>query len=263
MNRSDAFDALKALFPDIWNVPGTIGAMNALLDLVDEDADYTFPVSAIDAELLHVALPSRSASDLQPWVDPICKACVRFEINTIRRVAAFVTTLAHEGGFIEGREENMRYSAKRLSEVWPSRFGVNGFKGAPNALAKSIEGKPEQIANHVYAGRMGNGGPETGDGWRFRGVGPIQLTGRNNRTAFASEMGMSLDEGEAYIRTLEGGVMSAAWFWEENDINRLADTPGVSDETRKINGGDVGLAARKSIFDRLVKELLDRETTHG
>jgi putative chitinase len=216
-------------------------------------------IELIDVTVLRAACPERSAAQLEPWVEPVKKACRRFEIDRIRRVAAFCATIAHESGFVPGREENMNYSPKRMSEVWPARFAVNGFRGHPNARANALAGKPEALANEVYANRMGNGDAASGDGWRFRGVGPLQLTGRANHAAFAKAMGLGLEESGAYIRTLEGGVMSAAWFWEENDINRLADTPGVEDEAKRINGGTVGIEDRKARFDRTVKRLLERE----
>ncbi len=257
--RKPVFAAVKHRLPDIWNDAGNILAMDNLLDAFGfprEGADEALhsiggPIGMIDVELLGVAKPE--ASDLAQWVEPIRKACLDYEINTIRRIAAFITTLAHEGGFKVGARENMNYSAERMAEVWPSRFR------GPNALARSLHRKPEKIANHVYANRMGNGPPESGDGWRFRGNGPLQLTGRANHEAFAKAVGMTLDEAVQWIGTVEGGVMAAAWFWEENDINRLADTPGVSDETRRINGGEIGIRDRRAIFDRLVDAMLERE----
>jgi len=221
------------------------------------------PIEAISVRVLKAACPERSEAQLAPWVDPIKAACRRFEINTIRRVAAFVAQMAHESGLIPGREENLNYSAKRLAEVWPGRYAVNPSAALkdrqPNALAKRLGGNPQAIANNVYANRMGNRDEASGDGWRHRGVGPGQLTGADNHRAFATAMQMPLDQALDYIRTLEGGVMSFAWFWEENDINRLADTPGVSDESRRINGGENGLADRKTRFDATVAELLEIE----
>lgn len=214
-------------------------------------------IRLIDVSVLRAACPERSQADLAPWVDPIKRACERFEIDRIRRIAAFLAMIAHESGFIPGREENLNYKAMRLATVWPRRFANRD--GSPNALARSIERNPQRIANEVYANRMGNGPPDSGDGWTFRGVGPIQLTGRANHEAFAAAMGLTIAEEQAYIRTLEGGVMSAAWFWEENDINRLADTPGVEDETRRINGGLVGIADRRNRFNWTVQRLLERE----
>lgn len=214
----------------------------------------TFPISAIDAKLLKVAAPHKATAELEKWVGPIRKTCGRYEIDTIRRVAAFITTLAHEGGFKIGARENMNYSAHRLAQVWPSRFR------GPNAKARRLHRNPVAIANEVYANRMGNGPPSSGDGWRYRGNGPIQLTGKNNHRAFAKSVGMSVRAAADWIETLEGGVASAGWFWDENQINRYADTGGVEDETRRINGGLIGLAHRRTVFNRLVAELLRRES---
>ena len=227
----------------------------ALRNLLCGDSGHTFPISAIDAQLLLVAHPAGSADKLQAWIEPLRLTCDRYEINTIRRVAAFLATLAHESGFVPGRRENMNFSADRLAAVWPARFR------GPNAKAKALHRKPEAIANEVYADRMGNGSPESGDGWRFRGNGPTQLTGRANHQAFADAMGMTLDEATTWIGTIDGGIASAGWFWNEASINPLADTPGVSDETRRINGGLNGLEDRTRIFNRLVDELLRRERT--
>lgn len=260
--RTDLFEALRCFGPGGAIPDGDAWVIEALAERwgvpkADEAADaprtYAFPISAIDASLLRIAAPQRPLADLEPWVAPVREACAAFDINTIRRVAAFLATIGHEGGYKVGVRENMNYSADRMAEVWPSRFR------GPNALARSLHRKPEEIANHVYANRMGNGPPESGDGWRFRGNGPPQLTGRNNHEAFAAAMGIPLDQAVAWIATIEGGVMAAAWFWEENDINRLADTPGVADETRRINGGTIGIEQRRAIFNRLVAELLKRE----
>lgn len=215
-------------------------------------------LNLVDAQLLKIAAPETPAVELAAWVEPIKAACQRFEIDRVRRVAAFIAQMAHESG-LRPRSENMNYSAKRMAEVWPGRFSVTGKNGgAPNRRAFELERNPEALANVVYANRMGNGPPETGDGWRNRGTGPLQVTGLENMTRFAKAIGMSVDDARVFARTLEGGIMAAAWFWEENDINRLADTPGVDDESRKINGGTNGLADRRARFDRVVTELLRR-----
>lgn len=211
-------------------------------------------IDLIDVSVLKAAAPDRTDAQLAPWVEPIKAACAKFEIDRVRRIAAFIGNIAVESGFVPGREENLNYSAGRMAQVWPGRFS-DGHGGA-NMRARELDHDPEAFANVVYACRMGNGDEHSGDGWRFRGVGPMQLTGRDNHQRFATAVGLTLDQAEDYIRTLEGGVMSAAWFWEANDINRLADTPGVADETRKINGGLTGLADRKARFDRVVARLL-------
>ena len=212
--------------------------------------------------MLRAACPERSDIDLSPWVEPIKAACRRFEINTIRRIAAFVAQMAHESGLKPGREESFAYSAQRMAEVWPARYAVDPKAKVkrPNALAQRLAAAgPQAIANNVYANRMGNGDEASGDGWANRGAGPGQLTGADNWKAFAAAMGMSLDEARVWARTIEGGVMSFAWFWEENDINRLADTPGVEDESRAINGGYNGLADRRTRFNATVAALLEAE----
>lgn len=233
--------------------PATIAAINAALDglkpLIASPASsggQDGPISLITEDLLRVVVPNHP--NLAEWVEPIRKACQRFEINTVRRICAFIAQMAHESG-LQAREENLNYSAKRLCEVWPARF--------PSlARAEPYAHSPQALANRVYANRMGNGDEASGDGWRFRGAGPLQITGKANWTAFADAMTMSLDAALAYGRTIEGGVMAAAWFWESNDINRLADTPGVNDETRRINGGEHGLAERRAKFNALVDAML-------
>jgi putative chitinase len=223
------------------------------------------PIAMISAALIRKACPARTEQQLAQWVGPIRSACQRFEINTIRRVAAFIAQVAHESMCYTALDENMRYSAKRMAEVWPTRYAVNPAvkdpkARQPNATAIRLAAQgPEAIANHVYANRLGNGPPESGDGWKFRGGAGIHLTGRANWTDFARAMRMTVDEALAYGRTPEGAIAAAAWFWEANDINRLADTPGVADESKAINGGANGLADRKAKFDALVEEMLRLE----
>ncbi|PXW75993.1 putative chitinase [Blastomonas natatoria] len=235
MSINDVFRAAAAAFDRVCPVPAA--------------PVYSGVIGKIDVQLLRVACPERTEAQLAPWVEPIQRACKRFDINTVRRVAAFISQMAHESSLKEGREENLNYSARRLTEVWKSRFPTI-------ARAEPYARNPEKLANRVYAGRMGNGPEISGDGWKFRGAGPMQLTGRSNWTGFADAMGMTVDQALTYGRTLEGGVMSAAWFWNVNDLNRLADTPGVEDETRRINGGTHGLADRTARFNRTVAALL-------
>ncbi len=248
--RVDALNAACAEFAKALAGPGVAaGAETVTRPLPVPAPPASGVVALISPAILRAACPERTLEQLEPWVAPIQAACQRFEINTIRRVAAFVSQMAHESGLKPGREEDLSYRAARLVEVWPNRF--------PNiAVATPYAHNPEKLANNTYANRMGNGDEASGDGWKFRGAGPGQLTGKDNWTGFAKDMGLSVDEALSYGRTLEGGVMSFAWFWEENDINRFADTPGVNDETRRINGGEHGLADRKARFDRTVAALL-------
>ncbi len=218
------------------------------------------PIDLIDAQLLHIAAPETPVADLVAWVEPIKAACVRFEIDRVRRVAAFIAQMAHESG-LRARAENLNYSVDGLLK----NFGRHRISRA-NALAfgrtATQRANQEAIANCIYGGAFGLeelGNTQPGDGWYFRGGGPMQATGRDNYTRFADAMDMDVVAAVNWVRTtIAGGVMFAAWFWEENDINRLADTPGVDDESRKINGGTNGLADRRARFDRLVAELLKR-----
>ena len=221
------------------------------------------PIDLISVRVLRAACPERTEAQLAPWVEPIKAACRKFDITTIRRIAAFISQMAHESGLIPGREENMNYSAKRMAEVW-QRYAINPNAKPkdrqPNALAVKLAAAGAQaIANDVYANRMGNGPASSGDGWKNRGAGPGQLTGADNWRAFAAAIGMTHDEALAYGRTVEGGVMAFAWFWEENDINRLADTPGVEDETKRINGGQHGVDDRRARMALTIAALLEAE----
>lgn len=162
----------------------------------------------------------------------------RYEINTVDRVAAFLAQCGHESADFTVLQENLNYSAKGLAATWPKRF-------LSEAAAMPYNRNPEAIANCVYANRMGNGDEASGDGWRYRGRGAIQLTGKANYQAFADTIGYSLDEAVSYTETLQGAIESAAWFWWKNSLNPLADDRNITAMTKKINGGTLGLEERK------------------
>jgi putative chitinase len=208
------------------------------------------PIGMIDVALLKISCPERSEAELLPWVAPIQAACLKYDISNVRRVASFLAQMAHESGLAAGVQENLNYSAARLVQVWPSRFPTI-------AAATPYAANPQKLANFVYANRMGNGDIASGDGWRFRATGP-GLTGRDNWRRFGETIGKSAEEAVAYALTVPGAVASFGWFWFVNGLNALADTAGIEDETRKINGGTIGLADRKARFDRVVAELLRR-----
>lgn len=248
--RTPIFEAVRAA-GGRFRTQALVEQLHIVLDEVGVPRSDTIPagpLAHIDKALLNVVCRNIG----EEWAVPIRNACMRFEINTIRRIAAFIAQMAHESRCFTRLDENMNYTtAKRIAEVWPTRFTIR--------TAEAYVRQPQKLANFVYANRMGNGPPESGDGWKFRGGGPLHLTGRKNWQAFADYLNVSLDTAIGYGRTIEGGVMSAAFFWEMNDINRLADTPGVSDESKAINGGSHGLQERKTFFNALVAELLRRE----
>ena len=166
----------------------------------------------------------------------------RYEITTIERVAAFLAQCGHESADFTVLKENLNYSAEGLSKVFPKRFPTV-------AVAQPYNRNPEKIANKIYSDRMGNGPEASGDGYKFRGRGAIQLTGKENYTRFANSVGKSLDETVAYTETLAGAIESACWFWNTNKLNDIADKNDIVTLTKRINGGTIGLEDRKHHFE--------------
>lgn len=177
---------------------------------------------------------------LASYLDPLNAALEKYEINTPERIAMFMAQVGHESGGLKRKEENLNYSAQRLMQVFPKYFR--------DVDPKDYERNPEAIANRVYGNRMGNGPEETGDGYRYRGRGFIQLTGKNNYQAFADAMGMAVEDAAEYLSTSEGAAMSAAWFWDMRGLNDHADRGDVLTVTKKINGGTIGLKEREEYY---------------
>ena len=116
--------------------------------------------------------------------------------------------------------------------------------------AQSFAHNPEMIANKIYANRMGNGDEASGDGYKFRGRGAIQLTGRDNYTRFGATLGLDPDSCVADMETLDGGVESAMWFWQTNGLNAICDADDIVRMTKKVNGGTIGLAERTALYNK-------------
>jgi putative chitinase len=182
------------------------------------------------------------------WHHALEQALPDYDINTPARVAAFVAQCAHESGGFRFLSENLNYKAESLSRVWPKYF-----KDA--ATAQKYAHNPEAIANRAYANRMGNGSEASGDGWRFCGRGLIQLTGRSNYQAFADSIETDINDIPEYLATFEGAVQSACWFWENNNLNKWADTGDILTLTKKINGGTLGLAERQKHYEHALHVL--------
>ena len=180
---------------------------------------------------------------LDYWYDAICAICPQYQINTQKRLAAFIAQCAHESGGFRVLRENLNYRAESLMRTWPNRF--------PNIeIARRYERNPEKIANKVYANRMGNRGEESGDGWRYIGRGLIQLTGKENYQWFAASIKILVEDLPEYMSTFEGAVQSACFFWEINNLNREADLGDIREMTRKINGGYIGLEDRIHHYEK-------------
>lgn len=171
------------------------------------------------------------------WYEALQQLLPQYDINTPMRVAHFIAQCAHESGNFAFIEENLNYRAASLRKIFPKYFPTD-------ALAAQYEKQPERIANRIYANRMGNGDEASGDGWRYRGRGLIQLTGRDNYTFFAGSLDIPVEEAAEYLATFEGAAQSACFFWEQNRLNRFADANDVRGLTKAINGGFIGIDDR-------------------
>jgi putative chitinase len=185
----------------------------------------------------------------QVWYDLAVDFFRKYDITTPNRIAGFMAQCAHESRDFMSLEENLNYSVDALLRVFPRYFGPG--KRNPAEYARN----PQKLANYVYMdefrtpqGRMGNTRP--GDGWRFRGRGIKQLTGRNNYTTFANSVGMTAEEAAEYLSTKKGAFESACWFWKTNDISKFADADDIVGMSRRINGGDIGLQDRTLRYNR-------------
>jgi len=187
-----------------------------------------------------------------PYIDQWHKALSQllpdYEINTPERIAAFIAQCAHESGGFLFLTENLNYKAESLLKVFPKYF-------KDMATAKAYEKKPEKIANRIYADRMGNGNEASGDGFKYRGRGLIQLTGKTNYTWFAASLEITPEDAAEYTQTFEGAAQSACWFWETNKINAFADKNDIVGMTKRINGGTIGLEDRKKHYEHALHVL--------
>ena len=165
-------------------------------------------------------------------------------IDTKERVNMFLAQCGHESAGFTRFNENLNYSAKALK-------GVFGRYFLDDKIASEYERKPEKIANRVYANRMGNGSENSGDGWKYRGRGILQLTGKANYEAFYKETGIDVINNPDLLSTdLSVAIKSAIWFWNKNKLNHYCDNDDFIGLTKRINGGLNGLKDRQ---DKLIK----------
>ena len=180
------------------------------------------------------------------FVPVLNTAMNHYQIVGLKRVAAFIAQIGHESGQLTRLVENLNYSADALQKTWPSRFNAE--------LAKSVARKPEQIANIAYGNRMGN--TEPGDGWKYRGRGLIQITGKDNYRACGEALGLDLIDYPELLERPQHAAMSAAWFWASNGLNSLADKGDLTKITQRINGGQNGAADRQALYAKALKVLV-------
>jgi putative chitinase len=205
----------------------------------------------------HIVAAGVKRATAEKWADAVANACAEFSISTPQRIAGFLSQCAHESGGFERLQENLNYSADGMAGIWPKRFAVLGpdgkpvkkdGKNQPNKFALALHRKPEMIANVVYSNRMGNGPTESGEGWKYRGRGLKQLTGKDNHRACSAGLGVDLVSNPDLLLEPVYAARSAAWFWSTNKCNAFADAEDIEGLTRKINGGLIGIDDRKKRY---------------
>lgn len=210
----------------------------------------------VDDNILKAIFPQSTAENRTKYLPGLNLTLIRYNMDNAPRVMAFLATIGHESGQLKYVVENLNYSAAGLMKTWPARFPTE-------ATANEYARNPEKIANNVYAGRMGNTSP--GDGWKYRGRGLIQLTGKSNYSLATEEM-YSLPLGVDFvlepelIATPEYATQSAGWFWYRNGLNELADKLTTANEyeafkviVKKVNGGTIGLEDRWKLYQNAKK----------
>ncbi len=204
----------------------------------DEIKATTTPL--LTAEILAEIMPLASAATIQKYVAPLNIETSKFNINSPLRIANFIAQLAHESGSFKFTVENLNYSAQALRTVFGKYFPTD-------ELANSYARQPEKIANRVYANRMDNGNEASGDGWKFRGRGLIQLTGKYNYTQCGTGLQLDLiNNPEQLADDATTAVAAACWFWDSRNLNTYADQDNIKAITKRINGGYNGLADREA-----------------
>ncbi len=212
----------------------------------------------INADLLIAA----KIKNPDKWLHAIIETCNQFEINNPQRIAGFLAQTSHESGGYTMLTENLNYKAATLAACWPNRFAeLDGNKKPkkdakgkliPTKLAQSIAGKPELIANLVYSSRMGNGAAQTGEGWKYRGRGLKQLTGKDNYARCGRDLGIDLVGNPDLLLESMYAAKSAGWFWKVNNLSAFADANDIKGMTKKINGGYIGLEARQALYNKII-----------
>lgn len=220
--------------------------------MMPSERDRAPLISPVTIGLLE-AMGIRHALAVQ-WLPHISQAAHRYQIDANpRRLAAWLATIAHESARLTRVVENLNYSAEGLAATWPARYA--DITGQPNATAQRIARKPEQIADITYAGKMGNGTAGSGDGWRYRGRGLIQITGRDNYARAEDALGWDLIAHPEHLEQPYEAAISAAWWWDDAGCNQLADTGDMAAITRRVNGGLNGLDDRLRLYSAALAHL--------
>ena len=212
--------------------------MNSTSEISDKQLVSTMQLKTI--------MPNGPSSMLSKFLDEFNKQLPIYNIDTPLRIAAFIAQGALESGELRELVENLNYSAVRIHQVWPKRF--------PSAeLAQPYQHNPEKLGNNVYANRMGNGSPESGDGYKFRGRGWFNGTGKGFYKKMTQLTGTNFITNPDLLATPVYAVKSACLEWKAGNMNQLADVKDIKAITKKINGGYNGLAERMNYYNKAKK----------
>jgi putative chitinase len=208
-----------------------------------------------------IAITECSNENAAKWLPYFKSMLPGFGIVTKERIVAFLSQVAVESAGLSAMVENLNYSAVGLANTWPTRYASRSLitkklvkgkdsKYMPNATAAKLARKPEAIANHCYSSRMGNGDEASGDGWKYRGRGLKQVTGRFNYTRLAKDTGLDFITHPEWLEQPSYAILSACWFWQSNKLSVFADKKDIVGLTKAVNGGANGLTKRQSLFNK-------------
>jgi putative chitinase len=198
----------------------------------------------------HLSEILKKNKEIDAWHEAMSEVLPKFDINTPLRVAGFLAQCAHESLDFTVLQENLNYSADGLRKIFPRYFTNKN----PDDYAR----QPQKIASLVYGGRMGNGPEASAEGWKYRGRGPIQLTGKDNYTACSKDVFNDLrlvEDPDQVSADKRMALTTACWFWKRNNLNALADAGDIVAMTRRINGGTIGLDDRKKHYSHALSVL--------
>jgi putative chitinase len=190
----------------------------------------------IESQLLALGIDGK-------WLEPLLETFEKYDINTPKRQACFIGQAMHESGGFKHLVENLNYSAQGLMRTWASRF-------PDTDTAEKYANNPEKIANKVYSGRMGN--TEDGDGFKYRGRGIFQLTGKENYKNCSDGIGVDLIANPELLQEPRCACLSAGWYYNKRNLNQYADIMDIETMTKKINGGTIGLEDRKAKINKVL-----------
>jgi putative chitinase len=215
------------------------------LGLSDTETPQAIQIAQKNNALANILIKAGVRSNLaETYSNYLDKTMIESSIQTKNQKAMFLAQVLHESTMLSDVTENLNYSELNLAKVFKKYFDRN--------TAKTYARNPEKIANKVYANRMGNGNEMSGDGWKYRGRGLIQLTGKENYINCGKNLGIDLIKNPDYLTTPEGAARSAGWFWRKNKLNFSADKSDIITNTKIINGGSIGLDHRINLYQKLL-----------